>query len=100
MTEKPVGLCAVIDDEKLQGIIVEGDIRRTLMDNSKSLETSAKDVMVQNPTTINEDDLAFEALKSMQNREKPISVLPVVKDQKFLGVVRLHDLLKAGFQAS
>lgn len=100
MTEKPVGLCAVIDGAELKGIIVEGDIRRTLMDNNNSLETKAEDVMVKKPATIHETDLAFEALKIMQHRAKPISVLPVVKEKNFLGVVRLHDLLKAGFQAN
>lgn len=100
MTEKPIGLCAVIEGNEIKGIIVEGDIRRTLTDDNNSLETTADKVMIKDPSTIKEDDLAFDALKLMEKRSKPISVLPVLKKSEFLGVVRLHDLLKVGFQSN
>src|SRR5690606_20820112 len=58
MTEKPVGLCAVLEKGKFKGIIVEGDIRRSLMSDDNSLATPAHKIMIPNPITISENDLA------------------------------------------
>ncbi len=100
MTERPVGMCAVLNQDKLIGILVEGDIRRAFAKSPDAIKNSVKDVMTKHPTTLESKILAFDALKIMENTSRPISVAPVVKDQKFVGVLRLHDLFKAGFQSS
>lgn len=98
MTTYPTGICCVVDDQdKLQGIVVEGDMRRHLPNVSNFLEIEVSKIMNKNPKTIHPDILAFDALGIMESPEKSISVLPVVSSSKeFLGVLRLHDLLKAG----
>ncbi|MGB0453074.1 MAG: KpsF/GutQ family sugar-phosphate isomerase [Bacteriovoracaceae bacterium] len=97
MTNKNLGGCAIVEEKKLKGLIVEGDIRRSL-NKTKSLEVSVSDVMTKNPVTITPDELASTALDLMENRENQIAILPVVdKDSNFLGFIRIHDLLKEGF---
>ena len=100
MTQKPVGAIAICEGDKLLGILVEGDIRRALSKDKDILSKKLTEYMNAAPTTISSQSLAFEALKVMENREQPFSILPVVKDEKFLGFIRLHDLFRAGFVQS
>lgn len=99
MTEMPLGICVILsENKKFLGIIVEGDIRRTF--SSKEIlnfELLAEEIMNKSPVTISGDKLAYEALNLMERRTHQISVLPVVEEGKFLGIIRLHDLLKEGF---
>ena len=95
MTEFPTGLCALRDGEEFAGILVEGDIRRALAKNL-GLTTALGKVATANPVSIGPDELALEALKLMELGERPLNVLPVVEDKRFLGVLRLHDLLREG----
>jgi len=98
MTNRPVGGCAVVDSEdNLIGIIVEGDIRRTFLDKSKGLQTSVVEILNATPISISPDSLASKALELMQKRTKPIDILPVISNKKFLGFIRWYDLLKEGF---
>lgn len=102
MTRNPAGMCAVLsDDQSFIGIIVEGDIRRFFAKiNSDSVNPLAAkiDKMInRNPITVSSSILAYEALKIMEDRDSQISVLPVVEDGQFVGMIRLHDLLKEGF---
>jgi len=97
MTKFPVGLLAITVDGKLEGIIVEGDIRRALMKDPEALKKPIKDFMNTKPKVISADILAYEALKIMESKERPVTVLPVLEGEKFMGVLRLHDLLQAGF---
>lgn len=98
MTEYPTGLCAVIELQEFKGILVEGDIRRTLAskDSNDSLGTKISDIFNSSPTSVNSNDLAMKALELMEGGDRPFSVLPVVDDGEFKGVLRLHDLLKEG----
>ncbi len=97
MTKLPTGICCIVgDDNSLEGIIVEGDIRRALNSNKDSLKNKIENIMNTTPTTINSDLLAFDALKLMQGGDKSLSVLPVLSNQKLVGVLRLQDLLKTG----
>ncbi|MCK5074369.1 MAG: KpsF/GutQ family sugar-phosphate isomerase [Bacteriovoracaceae bacterium] len=99
MTSKPVGACAVVDNsDRLLGIMVEGDIRRTFMKDNQGLKTMVADIMTPNPVKIGPCDLAYDALSLMEKRKTQISTLPVVQnDGKFMGFIRLHDLLREGF---
>ena len=102
MTQLPVGGCAICDENnKLTGIIVEGDIRRTFSkENSQGLETKISEVMNNKPLSIKPDDLAIDALRLMENREREVQILPVIGEDKiFMGFLRLHDLLKEGFKS-
>lgn len=100
MTQKPVGMCAVIDGSVLLGILVEGDIRRAFAKSSEAIRTPVVDIMTKKPTSLTSRTLAFDALKVMENPDRPLNVAPVVESEKFLGVLRLHDLFKAGFNSS
>lgn len=100
MTQKPVGMCAVVDGTKLLGILVEGDIRRAFAKSADAIKTPVKDLMTPKPTTLTPATLAFEALKTMENPTRLLNVAPVVENGNFIGVLRLHDLFKAGFNSS
>lgn len=98
MTQFPTGACAVVDKEnKLLGIIAEGDIRRALIQGPEVLKSSAEGVMTKNPISIGPEKLALDALDLMENRKNQLNILPVIGDETFQGFLRLHDLLKHGF---
>lgn len=100
MTKFPVGLLAIVEGKKLKGILVEGDIRRALMKDPLALTKDVALFMNATPLTIQPGVLAFDALKMMESRERPISVLPVVENGELRGVVRLHDLFQVGFSST
>jgi arabinose-5-phosphate isomerase len=101
MTQKPVGMCAVLKGDVLSGIVLEGDIRRAFAKSKDAINLKVPELMTKNPVSVKPDLLAFEALKIMENPERLINVVPVVDDSgKFRGVLRLHDLFKAGFNSS
>ena len=100
MTQKPVGMCAVVSGGIIKGIIVEGDIRRAFAKRIDAIQRPISEFMNSNPTTLLPSILAFEALKIMEDTDRPLNVLPIVENGKFQGVLRLHDLFKAGFHSS
>lgn len=93
MTAKHFGTAGIIDkDGKFKGIITDGDLRRHMSDNlTKHI---AKDVMTKNPITTTEDKLASEAISIMQS--KKITSLFILKDEKPVGILHIHDILRAG----
>jgi len=97
MTKYPVGGCAVVDNGTFKGILVEGDIRRTFTKDNAGLKTAVAEIMNTKPTSVGPENLAYEALELMEGKSHSFQVLPVVEDKKFLGFIRLHDLLKEGF---
>jgi arabinose-5-phosphate isomerase len=93
ISRKNLGTTAVLDGDKLVGIITDGDLRRHLSDNIAS--QLAQDVMKASPLTISEDLLAIEALAIMQ--EKKIScLLTTDRSGKLAGIITLQHLLSAG----
>ncbi len=92
--EKLVGAPAVLENEKVCGIITDGDIRRVLEKTSDLSSIRAKDIMNPNPKMIEADILATEALNTMQKNN--ISQLLVIKNDKFIGIVHLHNILNEG----
>jgi arabinose-5-phosphate isomerase len=93
MTAKSFGCVGIIDDSgKLQGIVTDGDLRRHMSDNLLSL--TAGEVMTPHPRTISPDALASEALGVMNSRS--ITNLFVVEDGRPIGIVHVHDCLRAG----
>jgi arabinose-5-phosphate isomerase len=92
MTEKRFGCVGVQEPGgRLGGLITDGDLRRH-MDGLLGL--TAQDVMTANPRTIGPDVLAAEALRLMNERR--ITVLFVVSDDRPVGILHIHDLLRAG----
>lgn len=96
MTSKGLGLTTVIDDNnKLQGVFTDGDLRRALDKDIDLHNSCVRDYMSLTPQTIAAHLLAAEALKQMEDSQ--VSALIVVDASKqILGVIHLHDLLKAG----
>lgn len=97
MTENSLGGCAIIEKDKFKGIIVEGDIRRAFTHDTFDLQTKLKNIMNKNPISIGPEVLAVEAITLMERPEKQISILPVIEEDSFLGLIRIHDLLREGF---
>jgi arabinose-5-phosphate isomerase len=96
MTRFPVGACAVIENDKAIGFVVEADIRRTFARKLKGLATPVKDIMNSTPITIEADAVAAEAMELMENRDRPFYVIPVIENGSFVGILRTHDLLQHG----
>jgi arabinose-5-phosphate isomerase len=97
MNSKRLGATAVLDvenDNKVCGIITDGDLRRLLIRDVDLKTVKAEDIMSPNPKTIEPDVLAVEALALM--REKSITQLIVTDGGLYLGMVHLHDLLREG----
>lgn len=100
MTQKNSGGCAIVDGEKFVGLMVEGDIRRAFNDKNAGLESLVTDLMTTNPTTIGPGELASKAIELMEFGEHQFNLLPVVEADRFLGFIRLHELVKEGFATS
>lgn len=97
MTDKPLGCLCVVDNEKLVGIVTDGDTRRALNRYDLISDIKINDIMTSNPITVSSDTLVGRALSVMENRKSQINVLPVVDtDNRCIGVVRIHDLIKSG----
>jgi arabinose-5-phosphate isomerase len=95
ISSKRLGATAVLKENgELAGIITDGDVRRMLNQYDSFAGLTAKDIMTINPKAISPDAYAVEALQIMQ--EKNITQLVVIQDNKPLGFVHLHDLLKEG----
>jgi arabinose-5-phosphate isomerase len=91
MSRKKLGMTAVVDGEKLLGVISDGDLRRLLEKRGKdALDLSAGECMTKNPRTIGGHEFAATALALME--EKKITSLMVVEGNRLRGVVHLHDL--------
>ncbi len=95
VSRKGLGMTAIIDNSQmLTGIFTDGDLRR-LLDNRVDIHnTSIGDVMTRNPSTISPNILAAEGLKVME--DKKINGLLVTEDNRLVGALNMHDLLKAG----
>ncbi|MEM6339190.1 MAG: KpsF/GutQ family sugar-phosphate isomerase [Pseudomonadota bacterium] len=93
ITEKCLG-CAIVGDSQNQmlGIITDGDLRRTIKNDLGNISTG--DIMTTKPTSVNTNMLATEALNIMNS--KSITALPVIENNKILGIIHIHDILKAG----
>ncbi len=93
ITRKKLGMTCVIDkQEKLLGIITDGDLRRLIQKFGKNLlQKTAQDCMTPNPVTIDKADLATKGLNLME--ENKITSL-IIKNKKgeIEGIIHLHDL--------
>ncbi|WP_422348557.1 KpsF/GutQ family sugar-phosphate isomerase [Flagellimonas sp.] len=94
ISEKMLGVTAVMDNNKVVGVVTDGDIRRMLSKYDNIGELTAKDIMTQNPKSVDVDTLAVKALKMLQ--DNGISQLLAFDNGTYSGVVHLHNLINEG----
>lgn len=94
ISEKRLGVAAVIENDKVVGIITDGDIRRMLNKTETITGLTAKDIMTVNPKTIKPSDMVVDALNILEDFS--ITQLVVVDNDEYKGVIHLHDILKEG----
>jgi len=92
ISSKRMGAVCVVEKNKISGIITDGDLRRFLQENKDIANTNASELMVRNPKTINENELAFTAFNIMKKNN--ITQLLVLKEKKYTGIIHIHDILK------
>jgi len=99
ITDKGLGAVSVVDDEnKMIGVLTDGDIRRGLSQGFSFLTRPVTELMTKSPKTITQDKLAAEALHLMEsNKPRPITVLPVIDAEKHvIGLLHMTDLVRQG----
>ncbi|NSL89456.1 KpsF/GutQ family sugar-phosphate isomerase [Chitinophaga sp. Mgbs1] len=95
ISSKMLGVTAVLDENgQLQGIITDGDLRRMLEKSVSTASVTAKDIMSVNPKTIQQDELAINALEMM--RRNDITQLLAMDGTRYTGIIHLHDLIREG----
>lgn len=95
MSAKAIGIINIVNgDNELIGVFTDGDLRRTFTREVNVYELSVDDVMIKTPISLNSDVLAVDALKMM--KEKNISALPIIRESKLIGTVRVNDILGEG----
>ena len=94
ISEKRLGVTAVVDENKIIGIVTDGDIRRMLNKTETIAGLFAKDIMTVNPKTIKPTDLVSDAMNLME--DFAITQLVVSDNGTYIGVLHLHDILKEG----
>lgn len=94
ISEKMLGVTAVVDNGNIMGIITDGDLRRMLSKTNDLTTITARDIMSKNPRVIDGEAMAVDAKELMEEFE--ITQLLVTKDGHYDGVVHLHDLIKEG----
>lgn len=94
ISSKRLGVTAVVENEKLLGIITDGDLRRMFGKSTDLQAVKAADMMSVNPKTAQPDMMAVDALQIM--KQFNITSLVVVEGDKYQGFIHLHDLLREG----
>ena len=88
------GITVVEEDERITGVITDGDLRRMLMSEQDLSKISAKDIMSSNPKSIDKNALAKEAMQIL--KDKNIGQLIVTDQGKYFGIIDIHRLLDEG----
>lgn len=99
LSEKKCGCLVVVDEARdFHGIFTDGDLRRSLQSlGTEVLEKKVKDLMTRTATSVQKGERAWDAMKIMQKDPKKwIMVLPVLNQNKVVGIVRMHDIIHAG----
>lgn len=94
ISAKRLGVTAVVENEKVIGIITDGDIRRMLNDNDTFTHLTAQDIMTKKPKMIPSTTMVAEALTILEDFS--ITQLVVEDNGEYKGVIHLHDILKEG----
>lgn len=94
ISEKRLGVTAVIDNSEVVGIITDGDIRRMLNDRDSISEVTAQEIMTKNPKQIHSEAMAIDAFNIME--DNAITQLIVIDNGEYKGILHIHDILKEG----
>ncbi len=94
ISNKMLGMTPVLSKNSIVGVITDGDLRRTLLNNQEISGLVASDIMSINPQIIDFEIKALDALKIMKNNK--ISQLIVTKDNKYYGVLHIQNIIKEG----
>jgi len=94
ISEKRLGVCAVVENNKIIGIITDDDIRRMLSKNDSIKDIVAKDIMTINPKMMKPTDMVIDALNIMEDFS--ITQLIISENGEYKGIIHLHDILKEG----
>ncbi|WP_067033465.1 SIS domain-containing protein [Allomuricauda sp. CP2A] len=94
ISEKMLGVTAVMKEGNVVGVVTDGDIRRMLSKYDNISGLTAQDIMTSNPKTVEVDTLAVKALKMLQ--ESGISQLLAFENGDYAGVVHIHNLINEG----
>jgi len=94
ISSKRLGATAVIENNKIVGIITDGDLRRMIERNNDFTSIKAKDIMSVNPKNIQAHELAVNAFYLMEKHK--ITQLIVLDNENYVGMIHLHDLFQAG----
>jgi len=94
ISEKRLGVTAVVENSKIIGIITDGDIRRMLNNRDSFGDLTAKDIMTQNPKMVKPTDMVVDAFNIMENNS--ITQLVVANEGHYIGIIHIHDILKEG----
>jgi arabinose-5-phosphate isomerase len=94
ISEKRLGATAVVENEKVIGVITDGDIRRMLNENDSFSHLTAKDIMTKNPKMIQSSAMVVEAFNILEDFS--ITQLIVSDNNHYKGIIHLHDILKEG----
>ncbi|MDX1463835.1 MAG: KpsF/GutQ family sugar-phosphate isomerase [Marinirhabdus sp.] len=94
ISEKLLGVTAVVEDQKIVGIITDGDLRRMLANKDNISGLTAKDIMTANPKRVSNDAMAVEAMELMDKH----GITQILAENKgvYSGVVHIHNLTKEG----
>ncbi len=93
MTQKNYGAACVVDlNNKLIGLVTDGDVRRSLLHGTDFNALTVSNIMTRNPISITAHATLKEAVDMMENRTSQLSVLPVVVDEICVGLIRIHDI--------
>ena len=94
ISEKRLGVTAVVENGVLLGIITDGDIRRMLNERDSIAGLTARDIMTKNPKTVQSSDMVVEAFNILEDFS--ITQLVVLEGNEYKGILHLHDILKEG----
>ncbi len=94
ISEKMLGVTAVIENDQIIGIITDGDLRRMLVNVDQMNGVTAREIMTRNPKLIDNDAMAVKAMELMD--QHGITQVLAQKDGKYMGVVHIHNLTKEG----
>jgi len=94
ISNKMLGITAVFSGDSIVGVITDGDLRRTLLNNPEISKLKAKDIMSTEPKIIDSETLASEALEIMKKNK--ISQLIVTNGNLYFGVIHIQNLIKEG----
>ena len=94
ISNKMLGITPVFSKDTIVGVITDGDLRRTLLNNQEISKLKAKDIMSTSPQIIDSETLASEALEIMKKNK--ISQLIVTNNNSYFGVIHIQSLIKEG----